>query len=508
VGNSPAGGTRLSRRAALAMGLTATGAALAPPMIGAAEARLANPRRFLSAAQLNAWQRALDGMGLRATASSAHERYIDLLHERLARAGIHRLWFERVPIRRWTPQRWSVELFSGSDATRLPVVSYIPYSGLTGSGGISGRLAVLEEGATPAPGSLAGAVVLFRLAPEVIPNPALETIAYKVYDPQHVLSDDGIYQRWQPGRTRLVLDQLEDSGAAAAVGILDLPPDAAVSGYYPYDGVLRSVPGVYVDRATGERLKAAARDGRSARVTLTAKVERTASRNLLGLIPGASRELMVLNSHTDGPNAIEDNGPNAIVAMSRHLARQPRRSLPRTILISLTTGHFYGGAGQVAFLARHRHDLVPRTAAALTVEHLGALQWRVSAERSALTGHQEPGLFFAPEVGVLVDAAYAAAAQAKAAPTLISRPITEAPRARDGRGFPAEGSRLWTDGGIPTANFIAGPMYLFNFGHSTMDKFSAPLMRAQAIAFTRMLLKLSRVPRRRLRRLDLLSGGR
>ena len=489
------------------MGLAAAGAAVTRPLIGEAEARPASRDGFLSAARLEAWQRDLDGMDLRATASRAHERYIDVLHERLARVGVRHLRLERVPIRRWTPQRWSLELLSGSDVARLPVVSYIPYSGRTDSGGISGRLAILEEGETPAPGSLAGAVVLFRLSPQLIPNPALKTIAYRVYDPRDVLSNGGTFQRWQPGRARLVLDQLEASGAAAAVGILDLPPDAAVSGYYPYDGVLRSVPGVYVDRATGERLKAAARGGGSARVTLTAKVERTSSRNLIGLIPGASRELMILNSHTDGPNAIEDNGPNAIVAMSRQLARLPRRSLPRTILISLTTGHFHGAAGQEAFLSRHRRDLVPRTAAALTVEHLGALQWRTGAERSALTGHYEPGLFFAPEVSALVNAAYAAAARAKAGPTLVSRPITEAPIARDRKGFPAEGSRLWTHGGIPTANFIAGPMYLFNFGQSTMDKFSAPLMRAQAIAFTRMLLQLSHVPRKRLRRLDLLSGG-
>jgi hypothetical protein len=497
----------MSRRGLLEVGMTAAGVTLAPQLLDEAEARRSNRGRFVSAAQLHAWQRELDRMGLRATASRAQERYIDVLHERLARAGIRHLRLERVPIRRWTPQRWSLELLTGPDVTRLPVVSYIPYSGRTQSGGISGRLVVLTEGATPAPGSLAGAVVLFQLSPQVIPNAAFKTIAYKVYDPRNVLSDDGTFQRWQPGRTRLILDQLEHAGAVAAIGVLDLPDDAAVSGYYPYDGVLRSVPGIYVGRATGERLKAAAAGGGSARVTLTAEVERTSSRNLLGLIPGASRELMILNSHTDGPNAIEDNGPNAIVAMSRHLARLPRRSLPRTILVSLTTGHFYGGAGQHAFVTRHRHDLVPRTAAALTVEHLGALQWRTGAERSTLTGHYEPGLFFAPEISALVDAAYGAAARAKADPTLVSRPITDAPSAPDKRGFPAEGNQLWTDAGIPTANFIAGPMYLFNFGRSTMNKFSAPLMRAQAISFTRMLLQLSRVPRRRLRRLDLLSGG-
>jgi hypothetical protein len=469
-------------------------------LLGDAHARV-GPGRFTSADRLRTWQRELDSTGLRATASAANERYIDVLHERLERAGVRDLRVERVPVRRWTAERWALEL----GGERLRAVSYIPYSGRTGPGGVSGRLVTVGEGEEPAPGALAGAVAIFRLAPQEVPHAAFKAIAYRVYDPRDELADGGTYQRWQPGRARLMLDALQRAGAVAAIGVLDLPPDAAVPGYYPYDGTIRSVPGVYVDRATGERLEAAARDGAHARLTLTARVRRTASRNLLGTIPGASDELMLLNSHTDGCNGIQDNGPNAIVAMSRHLARLPRRALPRTVLISLTTGHFHGGAGQEHFVERHRRDLVPRVAAALTVEHLGALQLRVGAERSLRTGRSEPGLFFAPEASPLVRAAYAAATRAKADPTLVARPITTEPRAPDGRGFPAEGNRLWVEAGIPTANFIAGPMYLFGFGRSTMRFFDARLMRAQTIAFTRMLLALSRVPRRRLRTLDLLD---
>jgi hypothetical protein len=495
----------VSRRRLLELGFTgAAAAALGPLAVRPVAASAAASKRFASASQLLAWQRELDELGLRATASTANERYIDVLRDRLVAAGVRDVRAERVPVRRWTPSSWSLEL---DGAGRLPVVSYVPYSGQTGNDGVSGPLAFVPSDATPAPGSLAGAVALFELAPQEIANPAFKTIAYKVYDPRDVLSDDGKFQRWQPGRTRIVLDQLKAAGAVAAVGILNLPPDASLSGYYPYDGVLRSIPGVYVDRATGERLKAAAGDGGAARVRLAAKVEKTSSRNLLGVIPGASSELMLLNSHSDGPNAIEDNGPNAIIAMAQYLARLERRSLPRTILVSLTTGHFYGGAGQDAFIERHRGDLVKKVAAALTVEHLGALQWHVGQDRSALTGEAEPALFFAPETSALVDAAYRAAARAKADPTLVSKPITDAPGSPDKKGFPAEGNQLWVDAAIPTANFIAGPMYLFNFGRSTMDKFSAPLMRAQSLALTQMLLDLSKVSRARLRRLDLLTGA-
>jgi hypothetical protein len=241
-------------------------------------------------------------------------------------------------------------------------------------------------------------------------------------------------------------------------------------------------------------------------VTVPSKVVKTSSRNLVGVIPGASRELIALHSHTDGTNGIEDNGPDAIVAASRYLARLPRRRLPRTILVLLTTGHFIGGKGARTFLARHEHDLVPRIAAAVTLEHLGAKEWNPgSGNRSRLTGRFEPGVFFTPEASPLVNRSFAALKRARSAPSSVLRPFVADPESLDGNGWPAEGTGLWTQGHIPTTNFIAGPTYLLNWGIPTVDKFDAALARRQAISFTQLLLELSHVPRSRLRRLDLLK---
>src|SRR4051794_17970727 len=343
---------RMSRRAALklwAVSAVAAASELAP------RASWAAAGAFASAERLASWQADLDALGLRATANAAHERYIDVLAERLKRAGLRDVRAERVAVRRWSARRWTLELpGDGGASERLPTVSYIPYSGATPASGVIGRLAGWNDGGTVAPGALRRAVVLFDLAPQEVPNAGFRSIAYEVVDPRQVLTDDGTYQRWQPGRARLILDELEKARAAAAIGVLDLPPQASVSGYYPYDGVVRSVPGLYVDRATGQRLRAAVAAGAQARVTLVAETRQAASRNLVATIAGASRETVILNSHTDGPNGIEDNGPNAIVAMAERLTALPRRRLPRTVVVSLTTGHFHGAAGQRAFVARHR----------------------------------------------------------------------------------------------------------------------------------------------------------
>ena len=490
---------------ALALGGTGAASGLTGPR-RTAKARRVSPKRFTTASQLRKWQRELDRMGLRSPANPANEAYIDLLRERLEAAGVNQLRTERVPITRWTAKDWSLRVADGASPGEVATASFINYSGMTGPDGVTGRLVYVPSGETPAPGSLAGCVALFDVPLRLIPNPAFQTIAYEVYDPRGRLDPNDNFAQWQPGQSRQMLDKVQTAGAIGAVGIVDLPADLADGGLYPYDGVLRSVPGVFVNRENGARLRSAADAGSSVTVVLRASVRDTYSRNLVGIIPGRSRELMLLNSHTDGPNAIEDNGPNAIVAMCRYLTRLPRRVLPRTILVSLTTGHFCGAAGQEAFIDRHAEDLLPRVAGALTLEHLGALKLVPGETTSTPTGNSETGLFFMPETSALVGRAVKWAQRADSDPTLVARPITSAPTAPDGRGFPAEGNALWIEAGIPIANYIAGPLYLFNWGRSTMPYFDERLMRNQTIAFTEMLLALSAVPRESLRALDLLPA--
>ena len=511
----------LTRRRLLEAGLVSAGAAAVgggaasafasgrPPARRAAPAAWrVDPRHFPSADQLKTWHRQLDGLGLRATGTPVHERYIDTLHDRLRRAGVRQVRLESVPFQRWTTGSFKLEITDGASAGPVQTASYIPYTGQTPSSGVTGQLAQFDPADPPAPGSLAGKVGLFDVPLTTLPFSFFTSISYKFYDPRNVFTAPGaVYARPWLGQSLVVdaLEQASAAGAIAVVGVLDLPAEAAHGTYYPYDGTIRGVPGIYVDRSVGAQLKQAAASGATARVTVPARTVSTKSRNLLGVIPGRSDELMILHSHTDGPNGIEDNGPDCIVAACRYLARLPRANLPRTILVLLTAGHFIGGKGVEAFVARHKDDLVRQTAAAVTLEHLGATEWNAGANGGPprLTGEREPGTFFAPENRALVDDSIASLKRAKAAPSAVIRPYVPAPGSPDGNGWPAEGTQLWTQGAIPTTNYITGPTYLLNWGIPTTDKYDAALARREVIAFTELLLHLSSVPRSRLRTLDL-----
>lgn len=472
-------------------------------------ARRVDPSQFMSASQLLEWHRELDAAGLRATGSPVHERYIDALRNRLEQAGVGHLHFEPVPHRRWLADSWSLRVSSGREPGPIATAAYIPYSGGTERAGVSGPLVALDPaGPPPAPGSLRGKIALFTLPPVTLTYGELGALAYKDYDPGHLLRAGAAYERpWLAITTLIsILDALVAAHASACICVLDLPADAAHGAYYPYDGRIRPVPGVFVDRPTGARLQQLAAGGATATITLRSETREVTTRNLIGLIPGRSDELVLLHSHTDGPNAIEDNGPNAIVAISQYLARLPRHALPRTVMVLLTTGHFAGGAGVTEFARRHRRTTLRRTAAGLTLEHLGALEWNPGPHgRSRLTGRAESGTVFAPESSALVNAADQALRRANDDPSSVLRPYVAAPGSPDGHGWPAEGTQLWTIGALPTANYITGPTYLLNWGIPTVDKLDVALMRREAIAFTEMLLKLSRVPAARLRKLDLLQ---
>ena len=515
--------TDFTRRRLLELAARTAGVAIAAPLVDPLAALSSSPRwpsgplppraahrvdpaQFLSQSQLFAWQQQLDRMGLRATASPVHERYVDQLRDRLERAGVMQLRFESVPLDRWTTDAWSLRVLGGSSAGVVNTASYVPYSGRTPVGGLSGPLVLIDPSSPPAPGSLRGRIAVFDVPLASLTYQTFLSIGYKSYDPGKVFKPDGVYARpWLGISDEIkILDGLASAGAAATVAVLDLPADAAHGAYYPYDGIIRTVPGVYVDRDTGRQIKDAAAAGATARLALPAEIRRVTSRNLIGLIPGASDELMLLHCHTDGTNGVEDNGPNAIVAMSQYLARLPRRALPRTIMVLLTTGHFHGAIGTAEFVRRHRSGLLRRIAGAVTIEHLGALEWEPGSNgRYGLTGGHEPGTFFTPESSPLVDASFAALRSAKAAPASVLRPYVAAPGSPDGNGWPAEGTDLWTAGAIPTTNYITGPSYLLNWGIATMDKLDVARMRREAIAFTQLVLDLSRVPRSRLRRLDL-----
>ncbi|AIO65619.1 PA domain protein [Burkholderia oklahomensis] len=459
--------------------------------------------QFLPPAQLVRWQIDLDRRGLRSTGSPAHERYIDALRRRLARAGVPQLYTEAVTMTRWTARHWRLDVVDGAPPERIDVAGYIPYSGDTGREGVVAPIRYLAPGQAP-DADIAGKIAVVELPDVPLSGAFFHERALRIFDPDNAFPPSAPYVRtsYMIGPLTAMLDKLQAAGAAGVAIVADTSVAEATDLYAPYDGQLRRVPGLFVDRATGAKLAALAERRATLRLSLDASIERVRTRNLIGIIPGATDELTVVNSHTDGTNGIEDNGPNAIVAIAQYLSRVPREALPRTIMIMLSSGHFAGGVGVEDFLARHAHDgLVARIACVVTIEHLGAQEWLPNA-RGALvpTGKAEPTALFMPTVPALVDAADALVRRADAAPAFVMPPLNPSGSGSPNDAvWPGEGQYFWGRGHVPTINFITGPTYLLNYGVTTADKIDYARLRREIAATTQTLLDLSRVPFSELR---------
>ena len=351
--------------------------------LGSKGATTVDASQFLSVAQLRQWHEELDAMGMRSTGSPVHEHFIDVLVSRLRQAGVDQVHTEPVPLERWSAHAWSLQHAAAHSKGRIASSSFIPYSGSTPPGGVTGPLTLVKAGEPLAPGSLVGKIALFDVPTSPVAYSLMEEISYGRYDPQGLIDPAGQYSRPWGGVGDLItfLDALTVTGAIGCIGIIDLPAAGAHGSYYPYDGSIRMVPGVFVDGPTGQYLAALATSNTPVRLTLAATTEHMVSRNVVGLIPGRTNEVVILNSHTDGPNAVEDNGPNTIIAMAQYLCRLPKGALPRTVMVSFTTGHFHGGIGQITFVKDHKDTTLPHAACALTLElkdtntTIGPLDW-------------------------------------------------------------------------------------------------------------------------------------
>src|SRR5262249_22424995 len=82
------------------------------------------------------------------------------------------------------------------------------------------------------------------------------------------------------------------------------------------------------------------------------------------------------NTHTDGPNGIQENGGIGILSLARYLSRLPAGSRDRTIVFALTTGHYASAyvPSIKGFIEQHP-DILSKTVASLAIEHLGCREW-------------------------------------------------------------------------------------------------------------------------------------
>jgi hypothetical protein len=365
------------------------------------------------------------------------------------KAGLENVRLEPVRLPYWEPRACSLLVRGPGGEIELPCFP-LPHSAPTP--GLEAELAAYDRAS---PEGVRGKVSLYEVP--------LLRLPPRVYDPDGTF--EGAVQVVPFGREiQEVMEPSMKAGAVAFIGVLASYPGDSFEYYVPYDGIARPIPGVWIRHSDGSRLRAILRKG-PVRVNLRVDSvrEEVTCHNVLGELPGADEEQVVIGSHHDGPwaSAVEDaSGVALVLAQASYWSSVPQAERPHRLVFLVNAGHMVGGAGCRAFLEQHAAEL-DRIVLEVHLEH-AAREFVEREGRLVPTGLPETRWWFTSRIAPLESAVLKAIEAEGLGRSLLLPPDTFGPQPTTDAGF----FHLHR---IPLVNYLTAPFYLFD-SIDTLDK--------------------------------------
>ncbi len=426
--------------------------------------------------QIYAWIEEVFGHGIRRPGYPADRWAERWIQEQFLSFGLGNVRAEPVPLPYWEPRSSSLVVAAGASRPEMEIGCF-PLPHTSPIGRLQAELVAFDP-ATPE--RMRGAIVLCDVPLLRMPHAVLAGLATWPFDPDgtfasstHVLPFGREFQD--------VMKPAIDAGAAGFVGTLSDYPGDSHDYYVPYDGKLRPLPGVWVSGSDGRRLREALAAG-PARATLSidTRRENITSYNIVGELPGADDESVIIGSHHDGPwsSAVEDaSGIALVLAQAAYWSRVPQSERPHRLVFLLNAGHMMGGAGAEAFVAAHRADM-ERVVLEVHLEH-AANEFVEEDGELRPTGQPEARWWFTSRTGRLEASVRGAIEAEDLRRSLVLPPEVFGPRPT------TDGSEFYV-AGVPIVNYLTAPFYLFDAA-DTMDKIHRPSLAPVTRAAVRII---------------------
>ena len=493
---------QLTRRSALLAGVCSAVAACSRSVTPSA---MAGNRSFVPLPDAEAIRRDYQTMvdfGPRLPGTQNHIDFVDYMAREFEAAGLTLGPCETYTYRRWEPKSWGLRVLDGMYGGPVVRPAYYVRSAPTPPEGVEGPLVYggkLEPGGpVDLPDIPEGSIVVFdaelpKLKITQVINPHF---AYVEGETEEDLLDGPYKRLWtmDPFQMEAVLE----AGAAGAAIILDVPAAMLSGNFSPHAAHYKNpLPTLFVAQDVGDKLRQAARSGDQAHFLLDADWIEGEVPQLTAILPGASEEVMIINSHSDGQNFIEENGCMALIELAKHFASLPQgERLKRTLVFAAWPGHMSGSMPEAPGWVLAHQDLADRAAAAFSLEHLGATEWLELPDGSyGPTGKAEPTNL--PVSAGPLDALTINAIKEYG----LLRHVVE-----KGPGFSP--SRVFHDIGVPHVGLIAGPTYLLCITENgEMDKLDADLAARQTAMMASLIKKADKLPMSELKQGDMSLGA-
>jgi len=427
------------------------------------------------------WLRDLYALGHRPTGSDNHAALVDRIAADLATLGldVHR---DSHTFERWASDQLALTVGGRS----IRISSAWPYSGETGPQGVTAPLMFLRGRWWRNWRAAAGRIAVVEVEHREIPFGLLFR-TWNDAPPRRSVSHPIISAEL----SRINLRKGRDHGVLAVIAIWKGLGDPGAAGQYiPFNKPYEGLPAVWVAEREGNALIRAAGNRESATLVLDAvRMPDVQTDTVWAMSSGTVRpdETVIAVTHTDGTNAVEENGHIGLLALARDAVVKPH---DRTVVFVFTTGHLRipsiapGRRTQATTTWFEEHPELwrgkrgeKRAVAGIVVEHLGALETAhdPATDRYCPTGRLEPELLYATtkELAQRVREDWRGAASVPMAPMRPGALI------QFGEGAPLLQRR------IPTVALVTGPEYLA--AETDERVVDVAVLRRQIDSFQRLL---------------------
>jgi len=428
-------------------------------------------------------------LGERRPGSQADQAAITYLDLMLKTFGFSDVRVERSNFDYWEPVDWGITVQPGTEAAWQPESFYVPYSGPAAEGGTEAEVVYLGNISKPDWQDVKGKIVLVDIPPTDVSWDQMKLFSYMAYEPEKMLK--GWSHPYPIGWMLKYIpfyEQAESRHPAGIIGILQGYPDMGKFTYYaPYEGELRSIPGMYLLPDAGDRLKAQVAAGKtSVKLVLDAKVAPKGgeSANVYAVLPGQSDQTIIIHSHHDSPwrSGVEDSsGAGMVLSLARYYAHLPVSERPFTMIFLFTGGHMVGGATNADFIEKHKGDLLPQSLFDICIEHIADDY----VPPAAPTGNAEPRGVFITENPVTVSLYAKSVVDAGLSRTLVFPTGTPL-------GVPTD-AQQYGRAGLPVVSMISGPIWLFD-DDDTLDRVHKASLAPMARMYIDFVSRLAATP--------------
>ncbi|HEY9158517.1 M28 family peptidase [Candidatus Binatus sp.] len=432
------------------------------------------------------WIETVFARGVRRPGYAADRWTENFCFERFRELGLENVRLEPVTLPYWEPLESVLIVRADGRESRIACFS-LPHSAATDEAGLDAPLVQWRD---ETPGAVNGAVALVDVplmrSPADLPLMLAGAVSGEA---------DSSWRRYDPGGTlagatqvlpfsrhlMAVMDASIAAGAIGFVGVLSDYPGDSNRYYVPYDGVARAILGVWISGSDGARLRRLCDAGRVQGTIVSRAIRHDiTSYNVVGELPGADDDSVIVGSHHDGPwaSAVEDaSGVAMVLAQASYWSRVAPADRPHRLVFLLNAGHMAGGAGVRAFIEQHRTEL-DRVVLEVHLEHAAS----EIVERDgglAASGHPEPRWWFTSRLAPIEAIVREAIAAEHLERSLILPPDVFGPiPTTDGGPFHLVG--------VPLVNFLTAPFYLFD-AIDTLDKIHRPSLTPVTRAAIRII---------------------